>query len=294
MKQGQASRTAAYVALFRAIESSRGDARRLFHDPFAHLFLEPDMQRMWKISRAPFVGNVLLKYSDRKWPGVRSAAVARTCYIDAALRAVLKAGIEQVVILGAGYDCRAYRIAELAQCRVFEVDHPATLARKRDTLLRELPAIPAHVRQVVTDFNERSFAMEMIDAGYDPAHRTFFIWEGVTGYLKAEAVDATLRWIASSARDGELVFTYLHKGLFTNPESFGDLRHVQSVLKNSNEPWVFGIDPAEACGYLAARGLELLEDLGADEFRARYLSGWPGGLRGYAFYRVALARICGG
>jgi methyltransferase (TIGR00027 family) len=292
MKRGQASRTAEYVALFRAIESSRG-ARRLFHDPYAHLFLRPKMRRLLWLTGVPVVGKAILSYSDNTWPGVRSAAVARTCYIDEKLRAALASGIDQCVILGAGYDCRAYRMAELSACRVFEVDHPDTLAHKRDTLLRELSAIPPHVRQVATDFNEQSFAQEMRDAGFDPSRRTFFIWEGVTGYLTAEAVDATLRWIASSAENSELVFTYLHNGLITDPESFGGLRHVRAALKDSNEPWVFGIDPAETPSYLAARGFALLEDLGAREFRVRYLRNWPGALHGYEFYRIAHARVAG-
>lgn len=291
MKHGQASRTAEYVALFRAIESARGERRRLFHDPYAPLFLRPKMRRLLSLVQLPVIGPAIISYSDNKWPGVRSAAVGRTCYIDEKLRAALAAGIDQVVILGAGYDCRAYRIAELSKCHVFEVDHPATLARKRDTLLRALSAIPPHVRQVATDFNDRSFAREMVDAGFDPSRRTFFLWEGVSGYLTAEAVDATLRWIASNAGGGELVFTYLHKALFTDPDSFGDLRHVRAILKDSDEPWVFGIHPIETPSYLAARGFVLLEDLGAREFRARYLRDWPGALHGYEFYRIAHARI---
>ena len=232
----------------------------------------------------PAIGSAILSYSIR--PGVRSAAIAgRTS--TRACAASHRVSVN--VILGAGYDCRAYRVAELSACRVFEVTIP-TRSRTNATRCCELP-IPPHVRQVATDFNKQSFAREMRDAGFDPSRRTFFIWEGVAGYLTADAVDATLRWIASSAENSELVFTYLHKDLFTDPESFGGLRHVRAVLKDSNEPWVFGIDPADIASYLAARGFALIEDLGAGEFRARYLRCWPGALHGFEFYRIAHARV---
>lgn len=290
MKPGQASRTAEYVALFRAIESARPASSRLFHDEFAHLFLGPRMRRLFRMSQLPILGPAVLRYYDSR-AGARSAAVARTCYIDDTLQSALKTGIQQVVILGAGYDCRAYRMAELSTCRVFEVDHPATLSRKRETLSLALGRIPDHVQQVATDFNEESFHGEMIAAGFDPAQRTFVIWEGVTGYLTAAAVDTTLRWIAAAARCGELVFTYLHRNVLERPDAFGDLARIKRILDDSNEPWTFGFDPGELPAYLSARGFDLLEDLGADQFRARYLRDWPGSLRGYAFYRIAHARV---
>ena len=117
---------------------------------------------------------------DRRVPGARSSAVARTRFIDDAIAARLGEQTEQLVILGAGFDSRAYRLPGLRGITVFEVDHPDTLATKRRALERALRALPKHVHFVPTDFNQRELATVMAEAGYRESLRTFFVWEGVT------------------------------------------------------------------------------------------------------------------
>src|SRR5262245_44866238 len=180
MRRGQASRTAEFMALFRAIESSRPPERRLFEDRFAHLFLRPPLRFVLRLARLPLGGDLIPRLIDSRWPGARPSGVARTRFIDDALRAALRDGVEQVVSLGAGFDCRAFRIPGIERTRVFEVDHPDTLAEKRRRLRGVFPSAPSHVRFVATDFNQRQLEELMANSGYDPAQRTFFIWEGVT------------------------------------------------------------------------------------------------------------------
>ncbi len=126
MRAGEASRTAQYMALFRALESTRGPAR-LFDDPFACAFLPGGLRAVAHAARLPPVGELVRRCIDRRWPGVRTSAVARTRYIDDVVTGALRAGATQVVILGAGFDARAYRVPAMARAAVFEVDHP-TLA----------------------------------------------------------------------------------------------------------------------------------------------------------------------
>jgi methyltransferase (TIGR00027 family) len=110
MKPGEASRTAEFNALFRAIESShRPRSERLFEDPLASGFLFR-LRHVYLLSRLPLIGRMVPSYIDWKWPGVRPAHLGRTCWIDDQLEAAVAEGVNQVVILGAGYDCRAYRL----------------------------------------------------------------------------------------------------------------------------------------------------------------------------------------
>ena len=152
MRAGHASRTAEHNALFRALESGLPESRRLFTDPFARSFLSRPYSLLTWAARVPGLRELIPRLIDHRWPGVRSSVVARTRLIDEVIADSLGAHIEQLVILGAGFDSRAYRLPGLRDVTVFEVDHPDTQAAKRRTLQRVLSTLPTHVRFVGIDF----------------------------------------------------------------------------------------------------------------------------------------------
>src|SRR5262245_52746300 len=201
------------MALFRALESAGPPRTRLFHDPFAIGFLRPALRAAVVASRAPALGRLVPWLIDRRWPGARSSGVARTRLIDDALADAVRRGARQVVILGAGFDCRAYRLPGLDAVRVFEVDHPQTQAAKRNRFERRFGHPPRTVTFAAVDFDRQSLADGLKAAGFDAAVPAFFIWEGVTNYLSKEAVDATLRFIGSASPGSQVLFTYVHRGL---------------------------------------------------------------------------------
>ena len=131
------------MALYRAIESARPRGRRLFTDPFAIHFLRASLWRAAVLCRVPFFAVAVAWYADRRAPGARTSAIARTRLIDDVVSQALTDGIRQAVILGAGFDCRLYRLSGIDRVAAFEVDHPATLAAKLSRLrsvIRRLPA----------------------------------------------------------------------------------------------------------------------------------------------------------
>jgi methyltransferase (TIGR00027 family) len=244
------------------------------------------------LALVPPLSSLLVWFIDRRWPGARTSAVARTRLVDDALTGMLRAGVDQVVILGAGLDCRAHRVPGIERTRVFEVDHPATQAAKRERLAALDSAASPRVEFVGVDFTRDDLGRSLARAGFDPARRTFFVWEGVTNYLTDAAVDAVLRWVAAEAAPGSrILFTYVHRGLLDGSVKFAGTRALAATLDRAGEPWTFGLDPAELSGYLAARGLTLVEDLGAAEYRARYMGAASRRMTGYEFYRAALAEV---
>jgi methyltransferase (TIGR00027 family) len=291
MKQNQASRTAEYMALFRALESFRPSDRRLFEDRLAREFLRPSLRTVAHLSRAPFFGALIRWIIDQRWPGARSSGIARTRFIDEALAQAIEDGIEQVVILGAGFDCRAYRLSNLERARIFEVDHPDTLTAKREHLRRALRGLPPHVVFAEIDFNQQQIKDVLAASGFDATRRTFFIWEGVTNYLSEQAVDTTLKFIGTTAAGSRLIFSYVHRGIIDNSTEFERTRNLMRLLRKADEPWTFGLYPAELPAYLGARGFELVDDVGSVEYRARYMSSYGKHTKGYEFYRIALARV---
>ncbi|MBI4832531.1 MAG: SAM-dependent methyltransferase [Candidatus Lindowbacteria bacterium] len=227
----------------------------------------------------------------KRWPGARTSGVARTRLIDDMLARMLRDGVNQVAIMGAGFDSRAYRIPGIEHARVFEIDHPDTLAAKRELVQQMLGGVPSRVVFVEIDFNRQSLKEVLKAAGFDAKLRTFFIWEGVTNYLTEEAVSATLRFVSATVAGSQIVFTYVHRGVLENPASFEGTRALARTLQRLDEPWTFGLDPAELPGYLKGCGLGLIEDLGSVEYRTRYMGSQRRHLKGYEFYRAALAQV---
>jgi methyltransferase (TIGR00027 family) len=293
MRQGHASRTAEQNALFRALESSRPPTHRVCDDPLARQFLSWPFTLLVRIGAIPGVATFVRSYIDRRWPGVRTSVVARTRLIDDLITTTLERDIEQLVILGAGFDSRAYRMSRLAAIEIFEVDHPDTQAAKRRTLNRLLSAPPKHVRFVTIHFKRDGLAAAMSAAGYRDSVRTFLLWEGVTNYLTAEAVDSTLRWCACASAGSVLLFTYVHRDILTRPSAFVGTQNLFMSLERAGERFTFGMDPSDVPQYLAERGLSLELDIGAAEYRTRYFGAEAQTMRGHEFYRVALARVCG-
>jgi methyltransferase (TIGR00027 family) len=279
------------MALFRALESARPGAEGLFEDRLAKAFLAPRFRFVVALSRIPLAGVFIRAFIDYRWPGARTSAVARTRFIDEAVEKALASGIRQVVILGAGFDARAYRLRDMAEAAVFEVDHPATSAAKQTVVEAALGAVPGHVRFIAVDFNAEPLPSAMLTAGFDPNRPTLFIWEGVTNYLTADAVDATLRWCASASAGSQVLFTYIHRQILDAPQAFGDTERLFATLGAAGERWTFGLDPAQLSGFLAQRGLTLVQDVGASDYRARYFGLAASRMRGYEFYRIAVACV---
>ena len=146
--------------------------------------------------RYPFEGDVPPQFE----------ASARVTFIDAAVERYL-ATISQFVILGAGFDTRAFRLPRPGQIRCFEVDLPQTQASKRQ-LLHKAGIDSTFVTLVAADFETEDWLARLVEAGFDPNQPAVFLWEGVIMYLDRQAVESTLRKIATTAKGSVLVFDY--------------------------------------------------------------------------------------
>jgi methyltransferase (TIGR00027 family) len=282
------SGTAGNVAAFRALESEKPAGERLFTDPYAKRFLPLSQRLASGFSRFASVRRWLERYADRLVPGARTSAIARTRLIDDWLRREIADGARQVVILGAGFDCRALRLPELAVIAVFEVDRPAMVAQKNELLEGE--ASSAMLERVAVDFLEDSIAEHLKAAGYDDTVKTVFIWEGVTNYLDDGSVAAVFDFVARDAKAGsKIVFTYVHADAVAGHFDAPGLSRLLASLEKRGEPWTFGFMPEDLPAYMAARGLKLASDLGAAEYRRLYWPTLPDRGHGYEFYHVALA-----
>lgn len=272
------------MALFRAIESSRPAGARLFRDPLATAFLDPGLRLAAGAAALPMVGRLVPAYIDRRWPGPRPSAVVRTRVIDDAVRGALAGGCSQLVLLGAGYDTRALRLAEARAIEAFEVDHPVTQAAKREALARATGELPATVHFVAVNFERDSLAEALDRAGLRRGIGTCIVWEGVFSYLTPEAIDATLRWTVQVSGPGSrLILTYIDAEAL---RPTGRTPAWIAAVERAGEPFATGLDPEEAAGFFADRGLRLVSDESTRESAASLLPEAAETIPG--FYRVAV------
>jgi methyltransferase (TIGR00027 family) len=288
----RSSSTATTMALQRAFESHRPRAKRLFSDPYAEAFLSGGWSVLAGIGRVPGMAEVVERLFDTvAGPGPRPSAVVRTRAIDDAVSSEVGAGgIDQVVILGAGFDSRAHRLPALRASRVFEVDHAATQVTKRLQCDRcDLPLHP--VVYVPVDFEKDDLVLSLASAGFRRDRPALFLWEGVTNYLTAEAVDATLDAIAGATTGGTLIFTYVHAGVLDGTVRFpGGDRWLRNVAR-LGEPWTFGLLPERVPEFLADRRFHLVWDDSAAELGARFFLPLGRSEHASALYRIAVARF---
>ena len=257
MKDDSPSRTAAFVAAARQLGQLLPESVRLIDDPYGGAFASPAIARWFDKNT-----DQLRLLADV--PGLRDWILymqVRTRVIDDALRAFVAGGGKQLVILGAGFDCRALRLPELADARVYEIDHPATQSHKRDVLDRIGALSPAVY--VTWDFETRSMDElpdALAEAGHDASAPTITIWEGVTMYLTEGAIDASLRAIAAwSITGSHLAMTYFPKSRLANPSLA--TRVVRAAVARFGEPFKFAWDPEELPEYLEKRGFQLARDI---------------------------------
>jgi methyltransferase (TIGR00027 family) len=278
VKDDRASRTAQFVTLGRAMANAGLSHISGFSDPTASVFLsEKGKKSVAKAERAFQQGTRRMSVEMARV--MADTMALRTVAIDAAVREAIAHGATQLVIVGAGYDGRAWRMPELGGVKVFEVDHPATQREKR-ARVAQLP--PARVTFVSTKFENESLDTVLEKAGHDRTSPTCWIWEGVVMYLPREVMLATLASIARRSAPGStLIVNYhtIHRQLLS-----------RLMFWLIGEPQVSAWSPDEMAADLRSAGFIVREDSGMVDWNQRFAQGQAKSERTY-YMRIAVAGI---
>jgi len=267
------SKTATLVAAYRGRASAR--APRLCHDP-------------WAARLAGEEGLELARRFDGAFAHAELWITLRTAAIDEQVRRFTRehARARQVVILGAGLDTRAARLAEEG-VRFFEVDHADSQAVKL-ARLRDLEAYPVEAATYVScDFEREDFLARLTASGFAASEPALIVWEGVVYYLSEEAVRGTLRRVASGCDPSTVVvLDYLGKklvhGHVKDPKDLAT-RHVVTDL---GEPLLFGLD--DPVPFFASEGFRHLRTISFDQICLAH-TGTYERARQFRFQHVAAA-----
>ena len=265
----QPSETAMATATMRALAAHDERPEIRGSDYLAGLFLTEDR-------KAPLKDAALRQWvlKNKVAPGAYEFMIARTAFFDHVVQDGLQQSVPQVVLLGAGYDTRPYRFRELVgDTTIFELDARPTQLRKKEVLGQAGIPAPAHLVFVPVDFSTEDLRVVLPAAGYSQDQRALFIWEGVTYYLSATVVDATLAAIRDlSCTGSSICFDYA--SLSAEALSEEGVKKLRELMTSDHpgEPTKFGIPQGRLEAFLAERGYEVLEQVNASQMEARYLT----------------------
>ena len=283
MDAQKASITALVCGFTRAYHA-KNDSPKIFNDFMAERLLSPDeyafmeksvvgLLNLFEPETAGTVDEetarriVMQKYNS-------STVLGRARFMEDCLEKAISSGTGQYVILGAGLDTFALRHPDLAgTVRVFEVDHPASQADKKNRLMQMGGSLPENLVLVPVDFETGDLRDSLLKSGFDPSRPAFFCWPGVTYYLELEAIRNTLRTISEMSAPGSgLVFDYADDTAF-DPARISDReKKLQSITRQTGEPMKSGFVPAELEAELRHFGFRTVENLDPAAIERRFFS----------------------
>ena len=268
--------TAQGVAKQRLIESLASPDKGVINDPYADRFV-------LGASVIKLMGHKLsVGITQTFSPGFHEHLISRTRFIDDLIEACAANGVEQYVILGAGYDLRAHRLELLSSLEIFEVDQFEVQARKRSKLSDDLPN-SENVTYVSVDFNKQSLTEQLLAAGFDKSKRTVFTLEGVSQYIPKEAVEATIAELAALIEEtsATLFMSYVDTLLETDPEKcFGKgypkaakrAKIIMRLAAKVGEPWITFYEAKELEDLLAKYGFSVVKNKTLADLNAVYFA----------------------
>jgi methyltransferase (TIGR00027 family) len=278
MKLNEPSRTALMIARQRAAHQVL-DHGSILYDPFAMKILHEDEKDVLQFAN----GHPLASIG-------RLLTAARSRIAEDALSRAVESGIRQIVILGAGLDTFALRNPHGArQTRIYEVDHPATQAWKRERLAEAQIALPPWLIFVPVDFEQDDVGDKLVAAGFQQNSPAFFTWLGVVPYLTQDAIGRTLDYM-SSIQNSEVVFDYMEP-----PQAFSEeMRELVTKrteqLEKMDERWASRFEPAGIAAILRSHGFSDIEDINFQEIKSRFGPSVQGLAPGHAGVHVIHAK----
>jgi methyltransferase (TIGR00027 family) len=264
-----ASLTAQSCAFQRAAESMQPPHRRLLKDPDSRVFAG----RYTPLLARPTIARTALRVLDGYLPGLHAYIVLRVRYTDDARQQALAAGIDQIVLLGAGFDttCLRMPIRESGPPAIFEVDAKTTQQVKRRLLHRANPAVNSQVRWVACDFERDRLPERLRQAGFDPARPSVVVWMGVSVYLTRAAIDQTLADLASiCAPNSILVTDYGDPEIVTGTHPLVGARRLSRLVRRRGEPWLTALSVTELTHALNANDFSVRDHASVPELAKRY------------------------
>ena len=266
------SKTAEGIATLRFHESQKPEGERICYDPCAVHFISQEILE-W-IACNPDKAKARWEQRERILPGIDNSVIARVRYFDDFVKRSIEEGLEQLVILGAGYDSRAYRIEGLTKIKVFEVDHPAMQALKIEKIKKIFGYLPDHVTYIPADLGREDFGQKLLEMGYSQSKKTLFLMEGLLYYLPPEIVNKILSFISKNSGKGNvIIFDYHPQSVVDGSCELEVGKNLYNQLAQFGEPLRFGIKEGSIEVFLMERGFSEIQNVTSNDYKKAYFHG---------------------
>jgi methyltransferase (TIGR00027 family) len=268
--------TAQGVAKQRLIESLAKPNKRIICDPYADKFvLGASIIKLMGHKFSVWLG-------DKIVPGMHEHLISRTRFIDDLIEESTLNDIEQYVILGAGYDSRAHRLKLPSKLKIFEVDQIEVQKRKLLRITDKTPNME-NVTYVSVDFNHQSLSEQLLSAGFDRNKASIYTLEGVSQYIKKEALKSTLKELAklNHNSNSKIFISYVNKLFIEDPKAcFGmgyskpekTIKFITNGAANVGEPWISFYSDREIKNLLFQNNFTLTEDKTLADLNSKYFT----------------------
>lgn len=265
----RASWTAQVCAAQRAAETLQSEQIRRLYDPHARHFVVHPALRATLVH--PLGARAFISMLDRHSPDLHAFVILRVRYVEDLYQAAINEGIDQIVLLGAGFDTTSLRWAA-SPVTIFEVDAPSTLSDKR-TLMEQLsaPAGAATAVWVPCDFEHDHLRQRLVDCGFDPTRPSVIVWIGVSMFLTHEAIAVTLADLAAvCAPQSQLVMDYIDEDVVTGQSRWGGARRVARNVARRGEPYRTGFTQTAVDVLLSEYGFSCMDHARTPALAQRY------------------------
>ncbi len=272
MKERDPRKMALQIAGMRMNETLLPEDERIFTDPYAEFFFPKAVREMARNDQ--WAKTEREKY-EAVMPGVNGALAARVRYMDECLIEAIRSGFTQLVMIGAGYDTRAYRIPGLKEnIRVFEVDHPLTQKVKIRTISEIFGDLPDHVTYLPVVFGKDSIEQRLFESGYDSGLKTLFIVEGFLMYVPPAAVDRLLGFICKASEPGSaFIADYFDATVVDGTSPLKEAQALKSFVESEGSPLQFGIPDESIEAFFSERGFRQVSCFAASDCKEKYFKG---------------------
>jgi len=268
--------TAQGVAKQRLIESLAKPSKRIIYDPYAENFV-------LGAGIIKLMGHNFSVWLSKKFvPGFHEHLISRTRFIDDLIKKSISEQVEQYVILGAGYDSRAYNLKLPSGLKIFEVDQPEVQKIKISKLPDEIPNAE-NITYVSVDFNHQSLKNQLLNSGFDKSKSTIYTLEGVSQYITREALNSTLSELALLTPNSNATFfmSYVNRLLREDPKAcFGigyskperAAKFITNGAAKVGEPWISLYSSKEIEDLLSQNSFTLTENKTLADLNSKYFT----------------------
>ena len=283
--KNKSGNTAFGAAAVRLMEQYEPENKRLFNDPVVYhitgIFLR-------FILKSKSLKNYFVRKSEEIIPGIIGGQICRTRYIDEKTLDLLK-DIEQIMILGAGFDTRAYRLKGIGNTDIYEIDLPEIQMVKKKRLKNYLGKFPANVTFIPIDFNREKLEDVLERSSFDMTKPSLVILEAVTQYLDKKSVEEVFQFFSQLSNDSYLIFTYILKDVIERKTEKAN--KMMGYLEKKGSPFLFGINPSEIKTFLSKYNLEMIADVGTEYYQENYLEPLNRNILVTEIERINLSRV---